>query len=112
MPNDRHESLDERIAIPRPPPRIGETKNFALPICPYITGDRVETRNFSSKGLPAVTTRRPAQGKVEMNDGLMTQVSQVAAPRTKRGKEILVVHLGVRGLEGIRIDRYNPELAE
>ncbi|MCU1263143.1 MAG: hypothetical protein JWO80_6028 [Bryobacterales bacterium] len=94
-----------------------ELKNFAPPICPrssscHVTGDRVEhrsddfrleTRNFSSKGLLAVPTHRPAQGKVEMIDGLMTQVSQVAAPRTKRGKEILIVHLGVPVWKAIRI---------
>ena len=112
-PDDRHESLDERLAIPRPSPGIGELENLALPSRPcggifHITDDRaehrsddsrLEARNFPSKEPFAVTTHRPPEDRIEVIDGLRTQVRQVAAARTKRGKEILVVHLGVRNLK-------------
>ena len=54
-PNDRHESLDERLAIPGPPPGIGELKNLALPICPcsgifHVTAIERSNGEFPAEG--------------------------------------------------------------
>jgi hypothetical protein len=124
--NDRDESLDERLPIPGPPARIGELKNLALPVCPcsgifHVTSDRAEhwsddsrlkAHNFPSKELFAVTTHRSPQGRIEVIDGFMTQVHQVAAACTKHGKEILIVNLRVSNLKGHTHGPIHPELAE
>ena len=96
--NGRRKSIDEDVAMSRPPRGIGKLKNLAVPVCAcsgicHVTGNRAEhwsndsrlnSRNLPSKELFAVTTHRLPQRRIEVIDGFMAQVCQVERPRARK----------------------------